>query len=113
MRNIAPKNANLLALRLVIPARAPNGHRLGEDAVNVWCVHTVVQHHQWNPSDHFPPRNPSLNTFGPPKLFDPIGFSNAVSSAGLVHQNQLPGATVNDHGSVSVPLSGTQMMGGG
>ena len=73
--------------------------------------HTVAQQHQWNLGNHFPPNDPSLNNFGSPKLFDPIGFLNAASLAGLGQQNQLPGATVNNQS--SIPLYGTQMMGGG
>jgi len=34
-------------------------------------LHTATQQHQWNLGNHLPPRNPSLNDFGLPKLFDP------------------------------------------
>ena len=111
MRNTAPKDAPLVDLGLFIPASAPNKLHLGQDAVNVGCVHMVAQQHQWNPGNLSPPRNSSLNTFGSLNLFDSTGFSNAVSLEGLGQQPQFSGATVNNQG--SIPLSGTQIMGGG
>ena len=78
---------------------------------NSWIPsHTVALQHQWNPGNHFPRSDPSLINFGSPELFDPTGFSNEAIFADLGQQNQLPGATVNNQS--SVPLYGTQMMGG-
>ena len=71
----------------------------------------VAQQHQWNPSNPFPPRNPSLNNLGSPKVFDSTAFSNAANVAGLGQHNQLSGATVNNQS--NGPLSGTQMVGAG
>ena len=71
---------------------------------------SVPQRHRWNPGNHCPPRNPYLNTFVSPSLFDPTGFSNEASLAGLEQQDQSSGATANNQG--STPLSGIQMMGG-
>ena len=48
--------------------------------------HIVAQQHQSNTGDHFPPSNPPLDNLSSPKLFDPTGFSNAASSAGLGHR---------------------------
>jgi len=63
-------------------------------------LHTATQQHQWNLGNHLPPRNPSLNDFGLPKLFDLTGFSNAASHG---QQNQFSGSSGNNQS--GVPLS--------
>ena len=65
--------------------------------------HSVAQQHQWNPGNHFPPSNPSLNNFGSPIVFDPTAFSNAVNVAGLGQQNHFSGATANNQSTSSGP----------
>jgi hypothetical protein len=73
--------------------------------------HMVGQQNQWITDSCFPPNDPSLNIFNSLDLFDPTGTSNLASLAGLRQQHQLLPATVNNEN--NVPLSGTQMMGGG
>ena len=65
--------------------------------------HPVAQPDQWNPGNHFPPSNHSLNIFGLPKVFDPTAFSNAANVAGLAQQNHFSGATANNQSTSAGP----------
>jgi len=68
-------------------------------------LHTATQQHQWNLGNCLLPGNPSLNNFGLPKLFDPIGFSNAASHG---QQNQFSGASGNSQSGIPLfPQSAT------
>jgi len=68
-------------------------------------LHTATQQHQWNLGSHLLPRNPPLNDFGLPKLFDPTGFSNAANHG---QQNQFSGAPGNNQSGVPLfPQSAT------
>jgi len=62
-------------------------------------LHTATQQRQWNLGNHLPPRNPSLNDFGSPKLFDPTGFSSAANHR---PQTQFSGASGNNQSGVSL-----------
>jgi len=68
-------------------------------------LHKATQQHQLNLGNPLRPRKPSLNDFGPPKLFDPTGFSNAASHG---QQNQFSGASENNQSGVPLfPQSAT------
>ena len=65
--------------------------------------HSVAQPDQWDPGNHFPPSDPSLNNFGLPKVFDSTAFSNVANVAGLGQQNQFSCATANNQSTSSGP----------
>lgn len=74
-------------------------------------LHIVAHQHQWNTGNHCPPSNLPLNNITSLKLFNPTGFSNAVSLVGPEQQSQLLVSIENNQS--GAPLSETQMVGGG
>ena len=73
--------------------------------------HIVTHQHQWSTGNHCPLSDPPLDNLTSLNLFDPTGFSNAVSLAGPGQRSQLLVSIENNES--SVPLSETQMVGGG